>query len=380
MSSYNTRILSADFDRRALFQYVLPALFCALLTLVLFMFVGQTPFIRAVGLAMVIAAITLTLRRLGAWLAMIGGLALAFSPAFWSQTGGTESGAPIMALVLGAALGCALLVRRFGTRALLLVELGVLVSAVIFWRDFTYYKSLRITTLCAALVLYTLIDGLLRTNPRPEEAPRIPLDELHIMVLLLLLTVGVINDPLFALFAPAIVLGLLLSRTPMPLWYWAFVALVVGIGTYGILNDPTRAHWWTTTAADTLGSSYIVMDAWRDSARWLMLLQLIVTQFTPIGVILGVVGLARLSRWYPSLGLVTMMAYAAYVFFGLIYFGSDNAVLLLPLLMIQVLWMTYAVFSLGAWLEKAFKQPYVRWIAPAAFILLPLVMLLQTIR
>ncbi len=373
----STNTITPTLDLRSLLGYALSALLSGALTLLLYVSVGQTPFVRAFGLALVVGAMTLTLRRMGAWLAVIGGLALAFSPAFWSQRGGPESGAPIMALVLGATLICALLVRRFGARALLVVEIGLLVSALIFWRDFTYYKSLRITTLCAALVLYMLIDGLLRTNPRPDEAPRAPLDELHMMVLLLLLSVGVINDPLFVLFAPAIALGLMMSRTSLPLWYWALFVFVIGIGVYGFINDPVRARWWTTAQTDNLGTSYIVMDAWRNSARWIMLIQLVVSQFTPIGALLGVLGLARLSRWYPPLGLVTMVAYAAYVLFGLVYFGVDSAVLLLPLLMIQVLWMTYAVFTFGAWLQKAFKQPALRWVAPAIFTLLPLAMLLR---
>lgn len=366
-----------NLDLRSMTEYALPAFISGGVTLLLFMFVGQTPFVRAFGLALVIAAMTLTLRRMGMWLAVIGGFALAFSPAFWSQNSDVPSGAPIMALVLGTTLGCALLVRRFGARALIVVEIGLLISAVIFWRDFTYYKSLRITTLCAALVLFTLIDGLLRTNPRPEEAPRVPLDELHMMVLLLLLSTGIINDPLFALFAPAIALGLILSRTKLPVWYWALCVLVIGIGVYGILNDPTRLHWWTGSQAQDPSASFIVMDAWRDSERWIMLIQLVVSQFTPVGALLGVLGLARLSRWYPPLGLVTMVAYAAYAFFGLIYFGSDSAVLLLPLLMIQVLWMTYAVSTFSVWLQKASNQPLVRWVAPAAFLLLPLTRLLD---
>ncbi|MFN8373247.1 MAG: hypothetical protein U0694_10290 [Anaerolineae bacterium] len=369
--------MKTTLDYRQLLEYAVPPLISGGITLLLFMFVGHTPFVRAFGLALVIAAMTLTLRRMGLWLSVIGGLALAFSPAFWSQNSDTPSGAPVMALVLGATIGCALLVRRFGTRALIVVEIALLIGAIIFWRDFTYYKSLRITTLCAALVLFTLMDGLLRTNPRPDEAPRTPLDELHMMVLLLLFSVGIINDPLFGLFAPAIVLGLLMSRTKLPLWYWGLFVVILGVGLYNLANDPVRSHWWTSSPVQSADASYIVTDAWRDSQRWIMLIQLVVSQFTPIGAVLGVLGLARLARWYPPLGLVTMVAYAAYTFFGLIYFGIDSAVLLLPLLMIQVLWMTYAVFTFSTWLQKAFKQPSVRWLAPAAFTLMPLAMLLH---
>jgi hypothetical protein len=63
--------------------------------------------------------------------------------------------------------------------------------------------------------------------------------------------------------------------------------------------------------------------------------------------------------------------------FGLIYFGGDSSVLLLPLLMIQLLWMTYAIYTFGAWLQKTARPARLRWVAAAAFTLLPLVMLLR---
>ncbi|NWF68224.1 MAG: hypothetical protein HXY40_03990 [Chloroflexi bacterium] len=357
-------------DFRSLAMYLLPAVISGAVTLALFTLIGATPFIRAAGLALVIAAMTLTLRRLGAWLAVSGGLALAFTPAFWSQTGGPPSGAPIMALVLGLTVGCALLARRFGGRALLAVEIALLAGTVIFWRDFTYYNSLRITTLCAALVLLALMDGLLRSNPRPGEAPPAPLDDIHTMGLLLVFSIGVINEPLFLLFAPAIVLGLLLARSKIPLWYWGFWALAIALAVFG---------WFFPGTGSNTRAPLLLLDGWRAAERWIMLIQLIVAQFTPIGVLLGVLGLARLARWYPPLGVVTMVAYAAYVLFGLVYVGEDKAVLLLPLLMIQALWMTYAVYSFGEWLQKAFGQPRARWVAPAAFMLLPLALLLQAV-
>jgi ABC-type uncharacterized transport system permease subunit len=60
-----------------------------------------------------------------------------------------------------------------------------------------------------------------------------------------------------------------------------------------------------------------------------------------------------------------------------VYFGEDSAVLLLPLLMIQVFWMTYAVYTFSQWLEKSlgWGGRLAVWFAPAAFTLLPLGML-----
>ena len=92
-----------------------------------------------------------------------------------------------------------------------------------------------------------------------------------------------------------------------------------------------------------------------------------------------VLGLARLSRWHPPVGVVTMIAFGTYAAFGLIYFGADSPILLLPLLMIQVVWMTYAMYTFGQWLQKSQNSARVRWVATALFTLVPILMLLRIV-
>jgi hypothetical protein len=120
-------------------------------------------------------------------------------------------------------------------------------------------------------------------------------------------------------------------------------------------------------------------DGWREATRWIELLGLIIGQFTVGGLFLAVLGVSRLARWYPPLGVVTMVAYASYAVFGLVYFGNDSPILLLPLLMIQVVWMTYAAYSFSQWLQKSRQKngSIVRWAAPTVFSLLPLILLLR---
>ena len=124
------------------------------------------------------------------------------------------------------------------------------------------------------------------------------------------------------------------------------------------------------------------MLAWREAVRWIELGQLIVKQFSLLGIILAVIGLARLSRWYPPLGVVSIFAYAAYVFFGLVYFGAHRDILLLPLAIIQVIWMTYAVNTFGQWVNKSLDNDAGWWIhiVSAAYFALPAILLLNIIR
>jgi hypothetical protein len=88
--------------QRETIRYWFPILAAGLVAGLVFLMLGKTPFVRTLALAGTIGVMALTLRRFGSMLALAGGLALAFSPVFWSQTGG---GAPttfttIVALVL----------------------------------------------------------------------------------------------------------------------------------------------------------------------------------------------------------------------------------------------------------------------------------------
>jgi hypothetical protein len=362
----------------------LPAMAAGLCAWSVFIIFGHTPLIRASALAIVIVGVALMLQRWGDLLAFAGSLALAFNPAFWSQTGGVDSlPLPMVAGAAALALVGAVLVTRLSRYPSVGVAVGLVIFAALFLTLFGTPRSLRLTTLLAAWLLFVLVESLLLTNPRPDEAPAAPLQRQHTYGLLLLLALGVANDSLFTLLIPAVALGLFLSKTRLPVWYWAAMLIISALGARGIAMQYLDSGWWLFPAATAeqldYRIPYVMADGWRASIRWLYLIGLLIEQFTPFGLVLGVLGLARLSRWYPPLGVVTMVAYATYFVFGLVYFGRDSAVLLLPLLMIQALWITYAVHSFGQWLQRSIAPTHhiVRWLAPAAFTLLPLFMLLR---
>lgn len=371
-------------ERRQMVTYWLPVVAAGGAAWLAFVSLGHTSPVRASGLALVIAGMALALRRWGAALAVIGGLALAFSPAFWSQTGGADSlSLPLTAGVLVLAGLVGLLLVRFSNRPYLGAAAGLVIFTVLFWSQLATPRSLRLTTLLTVWLLYLLVDALHLTNPRPDDdaGPTEP-GAHHKVGFLLLLALGVLNDALFTLIAPALVLGLLLSRVRLQWWYWVLLAGIVGLGVYGLMAEYVTSTWWGFSAAQAEAMNvrvpYIMADGWREASRWIYLLGLVIGQFTIAGVVLGVMGLARLARWYPPLGSVTMVAYATYALFGLVYFGRDATVLLLPLLVIQVFWMTYAVHALGQWLQRIRPgSERVVLLAPAAYTLLPLAMLLR---
>lgn len=371
-------------------RYWLPALAAGAGAWAVFMILGGTPLIRAGGLALVIVAMALALRPMGAVLSIIGAFALAFCPAFWIQTGGAESLSPPAVFAgLAAALFLVGIAWAVSRKPFIALALGLVVFGALFLALIGQPRSLRLTTLASAWTFYLLIDGLLLSNPRPDSPPTGALGTRHTVGLLLLMTLGILNDPLFVLLAPAALLGLFLSRARLHWAFWTIMLILMAIGIRGVIAlyiDPDWVRFDPQTAEMLrLRVPYILAEAWREPSRWLKLTDLLIGQFTPFGLALGVLGLARLSRWYPPIGVVTMFAYGSFALFGLVYFGADSPVLLLPLLMIQVFWMTYAIYTFSQWMAKTSAgrrvvdrpslAPAARWIAPAAFILMPLAML-----
>lgn len=352
-------------------QYWSPALLTGGIAWLILLIIGDTPIIRASGLALVIMGVTATMRQMGFVASIGGGLTLAFCPIFWSQTGGGVSDPATIIIAIGVAIIATLMIAFISQRPYIGVGLGITTFVGIFWSQIGTPQSLRLTGFVTAWLLYLLVDMMLLTNPRPDaKEPQSP-KPYHTIGILFLFTIGTVNDPLLTLLAPAVVLSLFLSYAKLPRWYWIIVLVAIGSGlvlltkTYLIREVPI---------VDLLG--------WRDALRWIDLGQFIISQFSIFGVLLGVVGLARLSRWYPPLGTITMIAYAAYTFFGLVFEGNHREVLLIPLLIIQVIWMTYAVNALGQWVNKTMKSKNAVWthLVSAIYLTLPAILLWNVIQ
>lgn len=371
-------------NRSLLINRWLPVLLSGLAAWILFIAAGQTPIIRASGLALIIASVVLLLQRWGSPLAVAGGMALAMCPAFWAQTGGADSlNLQVFALALILAGAAAAVLTLAAHRPVTGIALGIIIFTGIFITTLGTPRSLRLTSLMSVWLLFLLVETLMLTNPRPDEALPTLLRRRYSAGFLVLLGVGIANEPLFALFIPAVALALGLSKSPIPRSFWAALIILAMIGTQGIIVRYLDSGWWLTSAARAEAAGirvpFVLADGWRVPARWINLFGLANQQFTIVGLVLGLVGLARMSRWYPTLGVVTLTAYATFFLFGLVYFGKDSAVLLMPLYTIQLMWMTYAVYSLGQWVQRIVPSlhPLARWLMPLAFAALPVFLFLK---
>lgn len=378
------KALRQDAALRQRLRYWLPALGGGALAWLAFLLPGETPLLRASGMALVIVAMALLLRRFDAALALCGSLVLAFSPAFWSQTGGAERLVPAPALVVPALTALVvLLLLPVSRRALAGPVAGFALFALVYWTQVGQVGSLRITALASAWLLVLLVDMLMRAHPHPDDALPAAPGAHHAHAILILLAVGIINTPLFVLFVPAVLPGLLLARLRLPRWYWLLLLLLCAAGVTGVAERYLSSTWWLYPAAQAQQEGrvlpYLLADGWREGVRWQALLTIVQAQLTPLGGALALIGLARLSRWYPATGIVTMLAWASWAFFGLLYFGRDSAVLLLPLHMISVAWMTVALHSVAGWLPAGAgrQQHWLRRLVIALYFLLPAWLFLQ---
>ncbi len=378
-----------EFSARDTLKYVAPAALAAVIAFVAFTLIGSTPLLRAMGLSAAVSGVALTVRSMGALMSLVGGLAIAFSPAYWAQAGGGGSAPATIVLALGAGAVLALILIILVQRPYVAVVAALAAFAVVFISQIGEPRSLRLTVLASAWLIYLLVQAVLTANPRPDEPPRYGYRFAAALRagILLILAAATINDPLFVLFVPAVALGLIESRARIPMWYWLILGVIVVFGARGIMLTYVSPQWWGVTVDMALSSRsnvpFLVADGWRDGARWITTFGLLVSQFTFAGVALSVLGVARLARWYPPLGTVMMVAYATFFAFGLAYFGRDRSTLLLPLLMIQTFLMCYAVHAIGQWASKVLRTPEVltvRWAAPAVLAILPAFLFLQVVK
>lgn len=368
-----------DDEQLLLFKFWLPALVNGLVVWILLLALGETPLLRASGLALVIVGVTLALRRMGSALAIVGGLCLALSPAFWSQTGGSEGEPATIVIALAVALTTLLIAIILSKRPYIGLGLGVIVFVIMFWSQIGTPRSIRLTGFIIGWLMYLLIDMLLLTNPRPEDAPlilgggglktvdgAISARPYHIFGILLLITLGIINDPLVTLLMPTVILSLLLTNTKLSWWYWLAIGIVIGLGLRGI---------WINYFIEE--ARFLMLGSWRNGIGWIEMIKLLIEQFTVFGLGLSFLGLARLARWYAPLGIVSMIGFAAYWVFGIIYIGPRQDILLLPMYIIFVLWMSYAVLAISEWASRTISADgrVGRYFVIACYAILPITML-----
>ncbi|MBN1286961.1 MAG: DUF2723 domain-containing protein [Anaerolineae bacterium] len=296
-----------------------------------------------------------------------------------------------LSAALPAALAALLLadvIRRLEIGRLLaaLAALALAFSAT-FWSQAVEAEVYALNALFVVIILGILVNGLYVTDPRfgggRAMRPR------RVFGLALAFGFGLTNHLTIVLLAPAAALMLWMCRPRLTLKQWGAAAVCLAAPLLIYLYLPLR--WpalhdgagmpfdefimWIT--GQRFGGA-LMFEYFSQPDRWMTIFRLVIDQFGIMGLLLAVVGLARLARWFPGVGIVTLVAYGAYFAYALVYIIPDIAVFLIPMHVIQVIWIAYAVHAISEWAPKLVKPlTWDRLYVPlhTALALLPLALL-----
>jgi hypothetical protein len=188
-------------------------------------------------------------------------------------------------------------------------------------------------------------------------------------LLIFLFGLSLTNHLTTVLLAPAIFIALIANRkSQLPRWnlrlgilrfgIWIFLFLL-GLSVYLYLpirwpavNNGEAMTWELfkhfITGQEAQGA--LRLDAWlTDFSRYAIVGRKALDQFGWPGAIAALAGLAALFRRRPNAALVTLAAWAAYIFFGLSFYvpDPDYSSFLLPAHFVQAVWMAVGISQIA---------------------------------
>jgi hypothetical protein len=163
------------------------------------------------------------------------------------------------------------------------------------------------------------------------------------------------------LLVPMILLGLWFVRPQARPREWA-AAATLGVAMFAVeLYLPLRwpalhggaalplADWLAWITGQRFGGA-VQFDLWRDVTRWRIVGGLMWNAFGPAGATLAAAGLAWLAVKHRPLAAITIIAWAAYCAYGLIYKVADVSVFVLPAHIIMAFWIGAALAAAMGWI------------------------------
>lgn len=246
-----------------------------------------------------------------------------------------------------------LVVRLTGRRLVAFIAAQAFAVSGVMWSQAVVAEVYALNVLIAVAVLALLIDWTRKPLPFSPSPPlSIPAHGWgkKIGVLFLLLGLGLSHHLTTILLLPAVTLAILIVRPRLPirttlaalglfllgLSMWLYLPLRWPALHGGLPMPLDEFVDWITGAR--FGGA-LVLSAWSDPERWRIVARFLLEAFGPLGAALSAVGLIGLVLRHWRTALITFVVFAAYVFYGLVYFVPDVSVFIIPAYLIMAIWI-----------------------------------------
>ncbi len=280
------------------------------------------------------------------------------------------------AIAAGVLFQIARRVLRLDTGVAALAALGFAFSPTL-WSQAVIAEVYALHSAFVAAILGVMLWLLMRPDAPPRQQARM------VAGLFLLVGLSFANHLTTVLLLPALALALVLVRPHLTWRQWGLSLALLAAGLLLYAYIPLRwpalhggqgMRWdefirWVTGQRF---SGALQLNAWiADPGRWGIIWRLISTEYHWVGLTLAAFGLAALAirKWQAV--LVTALVYAAYGFYTLNYLIPDINVYLIPMHLVQALWVVAGVCAV---LERL-PGYHLRAALVSGFALLPLALL-----
>ncbi len=266
----------------------------------------------------------------------------------------------------------ALIAQLSGRRLIAFVAALAFAASRVVWSQAIVVEVYALNAVIAGVALRLLVGSPPPPSPSGRGAGGEGGGEVY--ALSLALGLGLSHHLTTILLLPALVLAILIARprlsirttlTTLGLFLlglaaWLYIPLRWPALHGGAPMTPAEFVEWITGAR--FGGA-LILSAWSDPTRWDIVTRFLLEAFGPAGAALaaaGLIGLA-LRRWRAA--LLTLVVFAAYVFYGLVYFVPDVSVFLIPAYLVMAIWIGAGAAFLVDWLNAAMWRMWraARW-------------------
>ena len=241
-----------------------------------------------------------------------------------------------------------------------------------FWSQAIVAEVYALNALFVAIILTLLVSlNVAGSIGSIDASPLQPSQDRLIYLLFFVFGLALTHHLTTVILMPAIALALILLRPGLRLknWLIAVGCLLLGLTPwlYIPLRWPALHNGASMALGDWLGWIFgqrfggaLNLALWNNPTRWGIVGRITLEQCGPVGLALAAIGLLVLLRRRWRMALTTLVVFAGYIFYGLVYNVPDADVFIIPAFMILAIWLGMAIACVSQvatrWLEQEARR------------------------